>query len=195
MKKSDFIRSLQPEQKTLSPSEISERLRLAISCVSTYQGDSQLDIRHFRGYMVRFSEKTDKTPDNPELYTCIISTNQSKAWQDLIWTKEILQILDPKTRWTDAETKLAEMLSMRIAYSPNGNGTPPHVVADKAGLTLALGMAIPHAHRTTLRLSNALGDFTAEDLEKRLIIPSEFIPAVLDPKFAEEFEVALSECD
>jgi hypothetical protein len=192
MSKSDFIRSLQFEPKALSPFDISQRLRQQYSCVSIYQGDPDLDFRKRRGYMVRYQPKAERTPENPELYTCVIALNQSPAWQDLVWAKEILHILDGPGHATHADN-LGDMLDSRAVNGPTGDGTPLNVMADKNGFILALGCKIPHTYRVSLRKS--LDRPGHDQLEKTLMVPTDFIEDLLNPKFEEEFATALAECD
>lgn len=195
MSKSEFIRSLQHEEKGLSPYDVSQRVRLSHSCVSTYQGDPLLKVADYRGYMTRFEEKTDRTPANPELYVCIISLDQSKQWQDLVWTKEILQILDDKGHRTYNKDALAHMLDNRAAQGPTPNGTPLNVMADKNGFTLALGSMVPKGYRDILRKQRAKENVKVELLEKQILVPAEFIEWLLSDKFEADFETALKECD
>lgn len=193
-KKSEFIRHLQTDVKALSPFEISQQIRLKYFFVSTYQGDPELRVSDFRGYMVKYSEKLHRSAEDPELYTCIISLEQSKAWQDLIWIKEILQILDHPEHRTNERDKLGRMLDNRQTNSPNGRDTPLNVMADKVGLTLALGSAIPHAYREILREQRYLERYSPDDLEQILNIPAELIPIVLETTFEKTFEDALLSC-
>jgi hypothetical protein len=158
-------------------------------------GDEHLDIRAFRGYMLRYKEKPDRTPENPELYICTIALSQPKQWQDLIWTKEILQILDrPEFRTTNKES-LGHMMDNRETIGPHGDATPPNVGADRDGITLALGCAIPLGYRKVLREQEFLKKYTIEQLESQLLIPSEFIEWLLSDAFEQDFEIALARCD
>ena len=195
IQKSQFVRSLQDEEQSLSPHEISQRVRRECGCVSTYQGDPELSVDMYRGYMTRVGEKPDRTPEDPQLFICVVSTQQSKAWQDVIWIKEILQILDPEHARTDTPEKLNQMLDNRLTITPNGTDTPPNVVADKAGFILALGSAVPRAYRDILRGKKFLDRFDVVDLEQLLLIPQEYIPMVLSQDFEEKFESALRHFD
>ncbi len=192
--KADFIRSLQGENKGLSPYDVSQRVRLAHGCVSVYQADSELSVEDHRGYMIRWREKRDRTADNPELYICVISTQQSKAWQDVTWIKEILQILDPPSHRTDTPEKLKSMLANRHALTPNGHDTPHNVVADKAGLILALGAAIPYKYRRVLREQDYLSRYEIDELEHMLLIPNELVGFLLGADFEAQFNTALASC-
>lgn len=192
--KADFIRSLQSEIKGLSPYDISQRLRLECGCVSIYHGDDELSVEDFRGYMVKFTDKPNRSPNDPELYVCVISLQQSKAWQDVVWIKEILQILDRIDQRTDDPAKLRSMLANRAVATPNGTGTPGHVVADKNGLTLALGSAIPRGYRKVLRDQNYLDRYDVDELEHMLLIPAEWVEFLLDESFEPVFEEALASC-
>lgn len=189
MSKSTFVRSLQVETKALSPFDISQRLRQEYGCVSIYKADPNLDIAKFRGYMIR-SYKEDRSPENPEVYICVISTLQSKPYQDLTWTKEILHILDAPSHRTDSES-LGHMLDNRETTGRTGNGTPPNVMADKNGVTLALGCMVPRTYRNSLRTSG----LQIEQLEGMLSVPQEYIPWLLFQEFEADFEAAVAECD
>jgi hypothetical protein len=195
MSKSEFIRSLQSENKLLSPPEISQRIREKHSCVSTYRGDPKLDVRMYRGYMIRWTEKPNKTPDDPDWYECIISLDQSKQWQDLVWTKEILGILDGPDHWTRDKSSLGDMLDNRAPREPHGVSTPLNVKADKNGLTLALGCAVPRAYRKTLRDQKFSEKYSTKQLETMLLVPEEFIAVLLGPEFETDFDRALAECE
>jgi hypothetical protein len=144
MSKADFVRSLQFESKALSPFDISQRLRQLHCCVSVCQLDPDLSSAEYRGYMVRYREKRDRSPENPELYVCVVSADQSIAWQQLTWAKEILQILDRPEHRTGNRTALGAMMDVRKVRTPNGNGTPLNVMADKNGLSQQLAW-YPHA--------------------------------------------------
>ncbi len=193
MSKADFVRSLQFESKALSPFDISQRLRQTHSCVSICQLDDGLDVRAYRGYMVRFVEKRDRTPENPELYVCVVSSQQSMAWQQLIWVKEILQILDRSEHRTDTQAALGAMLDNRKVLTGNGNGIPGNVVADKIGLTLALGCKVPMVYRTSLR--NTKVRPSNEALEATLLVPAFLIDWLLSDEFEKVFEQALIDCN
>jgi hypothetical protein len=143
--------------------------------------------------MIRFSEKRDRTPENPELYVCVISLKQSKSWQDLVWVKEILQILDKKAHFTSAADALGHMLDSRTVLAKNGDATPPNVMADKNGFTLALGAKVPMVYRTSLRNSRVRPSLDA--LEAALLVPKEFIDWLLTEQFERDFDTALAECD
>jgi hypothetical protein len=195
MTKSEFIRSLQSESIALSPYQVSQRLRLACGCVSVFQGDHELDPADYRGYMLRYAEKPDRTPENPELYVCVISLRQGKAWQDLIWTKEILGVLDHPEHRTKDRTSLGHMIDNRSALPPHGAGTPANVIADKNGFTLALGCAVPFEYRKVLRKEKYLDRFSGEQLEELLLIPEEFIAHLLSEGFEKSFEEALQHSD
>jgi len=194
MSKSEFIRSLQHEEKALSPFDISQRIRLKHGCVSTYLGDKYLDIAEYRGYMIRFKEKPNRSPEDPELYVCVISLQQTKPWQDLVWTKEILQILDGKNHRTDSREALGHMLDSRDVQR-RSNGTPLNVRADMNGLALALGATIPKAYRTILRQQNFIDKHPPAQLEQTLLVPAEFLTWVISEEFEKNFETAVHECD
>ena len=144
--------------------------------------------------MVRYRHKPHRSPDDPELYVCVISAQQSKAWQDLTWTKEILQILDPEEHWTNTPEKLRSMLANRKTLSPNGHDTPGHVMADKNGLILALGTAIPLGYRKVLREADSLGRYEIDELEHQLLVPNELVSFLLGDTFEAAFEDALASC-
>lgn len=191
IKKSDFVRSLQNEVTGFSPYDISQKLRITCSCLSAYQGDHGLSTEMCRGYMIKYKDKPHRSPDDPEWYFCVVSLQQSKAWQDVIWIKEILGILDQPESRTDTSEKLFRMLENRITTTPNGSETPPNVAADKAGFILALGCAIPRGFRTILREQKYLDRFDVALLESTLGIPQEFIPMVLSSDFEAQFDSAL----
>lgn len=190
MPKAEFIRSLQCEERTLSPYEISQRIRLVHGCVATYQADPQLSTRILRGYMVRWAEKPDRSPENPELYVCVIATDQAMSWQQLVMTKEILHILDPEEQRTRSKLALSEMFDNRIGDILGGTGL--NVVADNVGLVLAVGSLIPKGYRRILREQDFIGKYPIADLERMLNIPSEFIVRVLSSEFEQEFERAIT---
>jgi hypothetical protein len=195
MSKSEFIRSLQGDSVMLTPYEISQRIRKRHSCVSTYMGDAELKIEHYRGYMLRYPEAPNKTPENPQHYVCVISLKQSKQWQDLVWTKEILGILDGPDHWTSDKALLGHMLDSRGELLARSTGTPLNVLSDRNGLTLALGCTIPFGYRRTLRDQHSLAKFDTEQLESIIMVPAELIEWLLNLAFEEEFERALQECD
>jgi hypothetical protein len=143
--------------------------------------------------MVRFREKRDRTPENPELYVCVVSTQQTMAWQQLVWAKEILQILDRPEHRTGSKSSLGHMMDSRKVLSENGDKTPLNVVADKNGFTLALGTKVPMVYRTSLRNTKVRPSLDA--LEATLLVPKEFIEWLLTDHFEEFFEQALVECD
>jgi hypothetical protein len=192
--KAEFVRSLQTEGKALSPFDISQRVRIAVGCVAAYQGDADLAVEHYRGYMVKFSDKPNRSAEDPELYICVISLNQTAAWQSVVWIKEILQILDHEAHRTDTREKLVAMLKVRETASPNGHGTPPHVIADKNGLTLAIASAVPKSYRDVLREQRFLDRYDPDELEKVLLVPSELIARLLSSSFEGELEEALESC-
>jgi hypothetical protein len=194
LSKADFIGSLQGENKALSPYDISQRLRIAVGCVCVYRGDPDLSVDDFRGYMIKYADKPHRSPENPELYVCVISLQQSKAWQDVIWTKEILQILDSLDHRTDTQDKLGQMLEHRRPHAPYGDGTPTHIVADANGFTLALGCTVPQSYRDTLRQQRYLDRYPLDVLEGMLLIPAEWVEFVLSPSFEDNFNLALASC-
>ena len=189
MSKLDFVASLQAEIKALSPFEISQRLRVAHGCVCIYQGDPDLEIEDYRGYMVRLAEKANRSPENPEQYMCVVSLRQSPAWQNLVWIKEILGILDGPEHWTKNKASLGHMIDSRETIGPHAAGTPPNVLADKNGFTLAVGCAVPGAYRRSLRDQRQRK--RAEELESELLVPREFIDWMISPAFEEQFQAAL----
>lgn len=192
MSKADFVRSLQFESKALSPFDISQRLRQQYGCVSVCQLDS-IPVAEYRGYMLRYREKKDRSPENPELYVCVVSSDQSMAWQQLIWAKEILQILDRPEHRTGGKVALGAMMDVRKVRTPNGDGTPLNVMADKNGLTLALGSRIPQIYRNSLR--NTKVRSSLQSLEATLLVPQELIDWLLSDEFEQQFEQALIECN
>lgn len=193
MSKSELIRSLQSEEKALSPFDISQRIRIDYGCVSVYKGDPDLPIEAYRGFMIRFAEKPNRSAKDPELYTCTISLRQTKPWQDLVWTKEILQILDNVGHRTGDRDALGHLLEMQPQW--RSNGTPLNVRADMNGLALALGATIPHAYRTILRQQNFIQNHPPAQLEQVLLVPAEFLAWVMSEQFEADFEKAIIECD
>lgn len=195
MPKANFVRSLQCECKPLSPYDISQRIRLQYSCVSTFQGDADLDPTMWRAYMVRYKEKPKRTPEDPEWYSCVVSLQQSKPWQDLSWTKEILQILDKPSHRTNNLVALKAMFNNRHAGGCLIAEAPGNVKADLNGFSLALGAAIPLGYRKILRAQKYLERHSAQDLEQMLNIPSELIPELISDDFEVGFEAALTMAD
>ena len=191
--KKKFIADLQSEAKLLSAYDVSQRVRQTISCVSLCEFDHELPPEEFRAYMVKWADKPDRTPENPELYVCVIAANQSIGWQNVVWIKEILQIFDANGERTNTKEKLREMLSVRQTTDSN-NGESPHVIADKNGFVLALGTAVPKAYREILRDQDFYSRFSNEELEKMLNIPNEFADFVLGKEFESKFDAALAEC-
>jgi len=195
MNKSEFVRSFQEADQPFHPHEVSQRVRKAIGCVSSYHGDPDLSTEHFRGYMVRYKEKPNRSAEDPELYICVISTQQSAAYQHVIWIKEIIQIFDSVDHRTDTADKLQTMLVNRATNPTHSSEGESHVVADKNGFILALGVAVPRAYREICRKQNFLARYPNEDIEKLLNIPAEFVEFVLGQDFAKEFEAALAACE
>ncbi|NIY77953.1 hypothetical protein HCZ23_00515 [Celeribacter sp. HF31] len=191
--KRGFIESLQVKDTLLSPYEISQEMRLAIGCVSVCSFDEQLQIEHFRGYMIRH-KKRDRSPENPELYDCVVSTNQSRAWQHIVWIKEILHIFDQEKQRTQRADALKEMLLSRDTGTPSNGSTGLNVIADKEGLVLALGSAVPRRYRTVLRDQEFLQRYTPEQLEVMLTVPKEKMAFLLDAEFEVKFNSALENC-
>ena len=195
MSKSAFVRSIQEERLALSPFDVSQRLRLQHGLVSVYQGDAELEIEDYRGYMVRYPAKHTPTPQNPELYVCVISLKQPTAMQNLVWTKEIIQVLDRPEHRTNNKEALGHMLDNRSVADPHTPATPANVKADKDGFTLALGCTVPYAYREILRREKYLERFSLEQLEEQLLVPAEYIQRLLNPSFETEFEACLLQCD
>jgi hypothetical protein len=195
MSKSAFVRSLQEDRLALRPFDVSQRLRLQHGFVSVYQGDAELEIEDYRGYMVRYPAKHPPTPQNPELYVCVISLKQGKAMQNLVWTKEIIQVLDRSEHRTNNKDALGHMIDNRSVGAPHTPATPLNVKADKDGFTLALGCTVPYAYREILRREKYIERFTLEQLEEQLLVPAEYIKQLLDPSFEAEFEAKLLQCD
>jgi hypothetical protein len=157
-------------------------------------GDADLPIEHYRGYMIRYHAKPNRSPEDPEHYICVTSLRQSKQWIDLVWIKEILGILDGTDHWTTNKLLLGHMLDHRDVVS-RSVGTPLNVMADRNGLVLALGCTIPLAYRHTLREQRYTAKYTPQQMESMIFIPAEFVEYVLNPAFEEVFEQALTECD
>lgn len=193
MSKAEFVKSLQFESKALSPFDISQRLRQLHSCVSICLLDEGLNPEEYRGYMLRYEPKPNRSPQNPELYVCVVSAQQSMAWQQLVWAKEILQILDRPEHRTDSKVALEHMMASRAVLVPNAEETPLNVVADKNGFLLALGSKVPRDYRNSLRDTKSRP--SVETLEGILLVPKEFIERLLSDEFEAQFEQALRECD
>jgi hypothetical protein len=115
------------------------------------------------------------------------------AWQQLVWAKEILQILDRPEHHTGSKAALGHMMDSRKVLAPNGHETPLNVVADKNGFVLALGSKVPMAYRSSLRDTKVRPSL--DILESTLLIPKEFIEMLLSTEFEANFEKALAECD
>ncbi len=188
-----FVQGLQVRDQVLSPYEISQQVRLAIGCVSRCSWDEGLDIRHLRGYMVRDQHKPERTPEDPEWYECVIATDQSLAWQHIVWTKEILQIFDNGAARTNSEAALREMLETRNTQNANVSNVLPSTQADRNGFVLALASAVPYRYRVVLRRNGYLDRFPLDELEKLLVVPQEKIEFLLDGSFEGHFEAALHE--
>lgn len=194
MSKRGFVESLQAHYRLFSPHEISQKVRLAIGCVSICSFDDQLDVRVIRGYMKRDAPKPNRSAEDPELYDCVVSTNQSQAWQYTVWIKEILQIFDRQDARTDNREALDEALRMRnTELLPREFESPSHA-ADRNGYVLALGSAVPFLYRSVLRREKYLERYSAEELERLLFVPSEKQPFLLSGEFEDIFQAALDAC-
>lgn len=192
MSKRAFVQGLQVRDQVLSPYEISQAVRLAIGCVSRVAWDHKLPSEHSRGYMLRPLEKPDRTPENPQWYECVVATDQSLAWQHLIWTKEILHILDDEGERTNSEAALRQMLELRHTEMPSDPNSLPSTEADKNGLILALACAVPFRYRVVLRKNNFLARYSLDELEKALVVPKEKVEFLLAEAFESHFETALN---
>jgi hypothetical protein len=170
-------------------------IRERYSCVSVCMWDARLDSRMHRGYMLPTPRNPSRSPDHPDLYVCVLSTDQNKPWQDLVWTKELLGILDDPSHWTTNKQLLGHTLDNRESTNPHEPGTPLNVMADKNGVALALGCAVPGAYRAKLRAEDCLSKYSSEDLEEILCVPAEFFVWLFGPQFETDFERALKECD
>ena len=193
--KVDFINGLQSEDRALHPSVISQRIREKFAWVCLYRADPLLDPSLYRGYMVRPYTGRAHSADDPAGYWCIIASNQSIGWQNLVWTKEMLQALDSEEELTSDPAKLKNVLKMRAIHEPHSDDTPPNVVADKNGFTLALACEIPKKYRDYLRNEIAthgrLDPLHRADMEN--YIPEEYVDAVLSLDFEPDFDRALQE--
>jgi hypothetical protein len=186
---------MQVEKQTIHPHAISQRLRIAYGVVSICLIDNDLPIEEYRAYMLRGSEKADRSAEDPELYTCIVSGKQSQAWQMLSWAKEILQVLDKNGARTDSKSKLSDMIANRSVTDLHADDTPSNVIADKDGLVLAIGSVVPMAYRKILRNQRVLEHNSIKSLEPQLLIPSDFIEYLLVDDFEVKFEQALAKED
>lgn len=193
--KVEFVQSLQGESQALWPFDISQRIRERFSWLCLYRGDPELEPTVFRGYMVRPRTASAHSSEDPAAFWCVVSTKQSMGWQNIVWTKEMLQALDSEGELTSDAEKLDQVIDMRDVHAPNSCDTPPNVVADRNGFTLALGCAIPGKLREHLReevqSSGELSPLRRADLEN--YIPKEYVDYVLNISFEEEFKKALSE--
>jgi len=191
--KAEFIRDLQSANQVISPGELSQRIRLVYGWVSIYKGDPGLDSNIYRGYMAPPEGSGDRTPDNPDYYWCVLATNQEAGWSNVTWIKEMLQVIDSEKHKTSNKEQLEAILIVRRTDSPNGAETLPNVVADKNGFILALGCAVPRAHRESLRQSGVLQKLGPDKLAGVLGVPAEYIEKLLAPDFENVFEKALAE--
>lgn len=193
--KVEFIGSLQNEVRTLHPSEISQRIREKYAWVCLYRADPDLDPNLYRGYMVRPYTGRAHSAEDPAGYWCIIAGSQTIGWQNLVWTKEMLQALDPEHALTSDSDKLRQVIEMGEVHEPHDSDTDACVVADKNGFTLALGCAIPRAYREKLRKeiqeTGKLDPLERANMEN--YIPAEYVDSVLGPGFEDEFNRALDE--
>ncbi|MEO9469195.1 hypothetical protein [Parasphingorhabdus sp.] len=192
--KADFILQLQDENKPLWPNEISHKIRHQFAWMSLYKVDLELDPEHIRGYMVRIPPTRAHSAQDPHIFWCIIAGNQSMGWQNITWTKEMLQALDGDQALTTNEQQLGDMLDMGAIDQPNDDETPANVVADRNGFTLALACAVPKAYRLHLRQHLQSSDSLAPQMLADLgHIPEQYISYVLDAGFEDKFEKALDE--
>ncbi len=194
--KIEFIQSMQEEEQALWPYDVSQRIREKFAWLCLYRGDSELDPKlAYRGYMVRPSTSRAHSAEDPAAYWCVVATSQTMGWQNLVWIKEMLQGLDSEDALTSDAEKLDQVIAMSDVHEPNGHDTPPNVVADRNGFTLALGCAIPQKLRDALRreliATGGLSPLRRADLEN--YIPSEYVDHVLDEAFEQEFDNALKE--
>jgi hypothetical protein len=193
--KIEFIRSLQEEVLPLWPSDISQKIRVKFSWICLYRADPDLDSTILRGYMVRQYSARAHTPDDPASFWCVVAGNQDMGWQNLVWTKEMLQALDSEEALTSDSEKLGKVIDMKGVHEPNGHDTPAHIVADKNGFTLALGCAIPKGYRDLLRKeiseNGKIDPLHRANMES--YIPAEYIDFVVDLEFETKFQTALSE--
>lgn len=190
--KRGFIESLQARDQLLSPHHISQLTRLAIGCVSICSFDPKLDVDILRGYMKRDQPKVDRSAENPELFDCVVATQQSQAWQYVVWIKEILQIFDHVEERTKTTLAFIEMLRLRSTI--NNGSDMPSVKADKNGFVLAMGSAVPSRYRDVLRKEKFLTRYSLDELEKILFVPKEKIEFLLGDQFEGAFEKALISC-
>lgn len=193
--KIEFIQSMQGEEQALSPYDVSQRICDKFNWLSLCRGDPELHPIECRGYMVRPSTSRAHSSEDPAAYWCVVATSQSMGWQYLVWIKEMLQALDSEDALTSDAEKLAQVIEMNDVHAPNGDDTPPNVVADRNGFTLALGCAIPKVLRNTLRTESAspagISSLRRAGLEN--YIPAEYIDYILHEEFEQAFENALNE--
>lgn len=119
------------------------------------------------------------------------------GWQNLVWTKEMLQALDAEDALTSDAEKLGKVIDMREVHEPNGHDTPANVIADRNGFTLALGCAMPRGYREHLRAEIAengkLDPLHIANMAS--YIPEEYIEFIVNIGFEEKFQIALQEID
>ncbi len=107
----------------------------------------------------------------------------------------MIGILDAPSHRTTNKAALGHMLDNRESIEPHVRGTPLNVMADKNGLTLALGCAVPGAFRKIMREQGYQKKYSAEDLEEILGVPAEFFEWLFNPQFEDDLERALKACD
>lgn len=191
MKKCEFVESLQAKPQPLHPHQISQEIRLKIGFLSTNRIDAELDVELLRGYFVKGEDKPNRSPEDPELFECVVSGRQSQSWQMLVWTKEILHILDNTASRTSNSDALKRTIENRfVSWAPNQD-TPLNVAADVNGFIFALACMVPFEYRKMLRARVKGLDPDFDQLENQLLVPPEYIHLILDESFEEKLRIAL----
>lgn len=189
--KLSFILSLQSTDAPLWPSDISQSIREKFGWVSLYKGDPELNPAILRAYMTRPPSNSLHSAEDPAHYWCVVATRQSMGWQNIAWTKEMLQVLDPEESLVTDPKKLGEMLDHN---GPTRNDTPKHVQTDQNGYALALGCAVPERCRDRNRRHLAdHGQLSSAILKQLEHIPEEHIEHVHSKAFEQEFLECLRE--
>ena len=194
MPKFSFISDLQSEDGRLSFYDILTRLRVKTSYVPAARFDDGLDASKLRGYMLPLEEKHDRTPDDPELFWCVISTNQSAEWQNLTLVKEALHVLDGPLHKTISKNDLREVLVNRACITPHNDGDGHNVRADREGLILEVGSMLHKWYRTELRRNAGKLNWPNDFVASQVGIPPELVEWLLSDDFETEFEQALLSC-
>jgi hypothetical protein len=115
------------------------------------------------------------------------------AWQQLVWAKEILQILDRPEHHTGTKTDARAHDGQQGRSRPQREQNSPKCHGRQKRLPAALGSKVPRDYRNSLRDTKARPSL--ETLEGILLVKKEFIERLLSNAFEAQFEQALKECD